>query len=180
MQSKLKINFMCKFAVFFLSFLLVGCESFYGIRRQAFLCEMPSMEQIKERIDKYEELNEVNFSVVKLSESRSLYFLNGEEGVLYRIDYSGGELVSGCLEIEKRGDLIKYEQYLASFRPLSDEMIEASMLVMEKIEADLIYDCRLLNFNGSVKVLVRRKCSSSEYEKIYKPTGQPIVTKRFQ
>jgi hypothetical protein len=126
-------------AISLAALVLDGCDTIYGVRREAKVHEVPDLQLVKARIESYPEVKEVESS--RMDGSRPLTWHGVEKADEdFYISYTDHDLIHGTLMFSRdyEGN-VAYSQSLTRInQPLPQPWIDATWIVMMKVERDLI------------------------------------------
>jgi len=137
------------------AFMFSGCDSIYVVSRDARVRTMPDILQVKARIERYPEIQKVNFEKCAGSRPFTMTGIKPADEVFY-LNYSGGKAVRGTLWFERnyKGEVQYHQSLIEINRKPPQIMIDATWPVMKKIESDLENVFGLYEIRDSLKVVV--------------------------
>jgi|GEM_PF-2337813 len=132
-----------------------GCDTLYGVHREATVARLPDMQALKAKLESYPEIQEVKFREEHPdAKVITLTGLKPSHEAVYYFIYSGGEHVLGVLQFNtKDKKTVRYYQNCAQLgEPPPQAMIDATWPVMKNIEKDLIENFGLSEIPKTLRV----------------------------
>jgi hypothetical protein len=126
-------------ALAFAALVLAGCDTIYGVTRDAKVHEVPDLQLVKAQIESYPEIKDVELLRKDGARPLTWHGIEKAEEDFY-LSYTDHDLVHGTLMFSRdyEGN-VEYAQSLIQLnRPVPQQWIDATWIVMMKIERDLV------------------------------------------
>lgn len=147
-----------KLILSFIALLLIsGCDTLYGISRRAEINTCPSKTEVEKLLYSLPEISTVRYERDEGGVPLTLTGLK-EPPVIHTYMYSGATNVSGVLQFNiDHKNTVSYSQTLLAFgSPPPQEMMDATLPVMIKIEKLLETKLNITNLTSSVEKYERK------------------------